>query len=196
MSGKDVYLKTVYSEDIERLIDIHVHSLPGDVLPNLGRATINRYYSEVLKFQSERKAVLFGAYQEFRIIGFCCLTTSSVGIFSLVRVDTIGNLASMLFRKPALLVNALVQLWHATSIPDSACEIAYIGVEDRFRGIGIGGLLINRCMAYCREQGFLYLQTKTSNERLCEYYLTSYGGTIVKEFRIFGDAYRLIRWRV
>lgn len=193
---KSICLKTLSYENIERVVDIHVNSLPSDVLPNLGRGTINRYYCELLLLQSEQQAALFGAYEGGVLVGFCCLTKRSVGVHSLVRLDTLVNLLSMVFLNPRLFVKAVVQFWHTSSITDLAAEIAYIAVEDRVRGRGIGRLLIDCCIAYCREQGFLYIQTKTSNTRLCNHYLARYAAKIVSEFTVLGEVYRVTRWRV
>lgn len=196
LSRRNIYIKTVSCEDIEPLIDIHVNSLPRDVLPNLGRTTINRYYAKVLQLQLGRKAALFGAYENSELVGFCCLTQCSVGIFSLISLDTISNLFFMLARNPGLFLKALVQLWQESSLSDSTGEIAYIAVGDRHRSMGIGGLLIHRCMTYCREQKLQCIQTKTSNERLYSHYLIKYEAMTVNEFKVLGDAYHVIKWRV
>jgi hypothetical protein len=196
LNGNSIFIRAVAQADIERLIDIHVQSLPNDVLPNLGRGTIIRYYSKILELQAEQNAALFGAYGDRGLVGFCCVTRRPVEVASLIGVDTIKNLLSMFFLRPALFFKALAQLWHAPSIPCSAFEIAYIAVEDSVRGMGVGGLLIGQCMAYGRESECKYIQTKTSNDRLCKHYLASYGGKIVNEFCVFQDVYRVIRWSV
>ncbi len=196
MNDNSIFIRTVAQEDLERLIDIHVKSLPNDVLPNLGRGTINRYYRKILELQVGQNAALFGAYGDHGLVGFCCLTKRPVDIASLIGVDTATNLLGIFFLRPTLFLKALAQLWHVSSIPCSAFEIAYIAVEDGVRGMGVGGLLIGRCMAYGREFDCKYIQTKTSNDRLCKHYMASYRGKIVKEFSVFQDVYRVIRWSV
>jgi GNAT superfamily N-acetyltransferase len=192
---KNISLKIIGYEDINQIVGIHSRSLPEGVLPNLGKGTIARYYRKIIRSQLTEDAFIYGAYEDERLVGFCCLTKRQVEFSTIINLDTIAFILVMFFRDPTIFIKALVQFVYDSPISSSACEISYIAVEDGFRGLGIGGLLINLCMKRCSEQGILYIQTKTSNKSLQRHYMVKYGGEIINEFAVFGDVYRVIVWR-
>ncbi len=100
----------------------------------------------------------------------------------------------MLCLRPTCFVKALTQIKHASSLPNSTCEIAYIAVEKEFRKEGIGTSLIELSLAYGEACGYKYIQTKTSNQKLFKFYVKRYSAVVLKRFHAGGDTYHVIRW--
>jgi GNAT superfamily N-acetyltransferase len=192
---KNISLKIIGYEDINRVADIHCRSLHEGVLPNLGQGTVVRYYRKINQNQLTGNAFLYGAYEDDQLVGFCCLTKRPVELSAIIKLDTMAQILVMFFRDPVIFIKALAQFIYDSPVSSSAFEISYIAVEDGIRGLGVGSLLINFCMRQCREQGIPYIQTKTSNKSLQRHYIVKYGGEVINEFAVFGDIYRVIKWR-
>ena len=77
---------------------------------------------------------------------------------------------------------------------DDAAEIAFIAVDPRMTGHGIGRSLIEEAASVARENGRHRMATKTANTRLAQHYVRAHGATIRKTFRAGGQ--RLFRARV
>jgi ribosomal protein S18 acetylase RimI-like enzyme len=190
-----IHIQQVQFEELKSLIAIHARALPDDVLPNIGQGAINRYYQKIFEFQNTGKASVYGAYDGDRLIGFCCITGDSPGIQEIIRLDTIACLVVLLITRPRLVISAFLQLAHLVPMDETGMEIEYIALDSDYRGRGVGSLLIQYCIEESRKKNYVSMQTKTSNERLFNYYMNNLGATLIKEFNVLGKIYRVVKWR-
>jgi ribosomal protein S18 acetylase RimI-like enzyme len=187
-------IRPIRESDIAAQTVLHQESLPDDVLPNLGEKTLLRYYKKSFVERATRTHILLGAFQQQQLVGFCQVCVGGTNFIEIVRLDTLLALARLILLRPTVLCNGIVQFLHASSAGDKTAEIAFIAVSPGARGNGVGTALILRAMDLCKEKSVQCFQTKTSNERFCEFYKKTFGAKEILVIRGLGAIYHVLRW--
>ena len=171
---------------------VHINNLPHDVMPNFGMDLVYKYLKTLLS----NKGKLLTAYNRKKVIGFIILRFNSQSLISELNFKSTFLFLKNSFKKPSLLIKLLKQLYNQTEQPKLSAEIDYFAVDEDLRGNGIGSLLISKAEEIAIEKGLSVLYTKTSNERLYQYYLSNKSAKLMKEFKILGEKYRCVSWEI
>lgn len=171
---------------------VHINNLPNDVMPNFGMDLEYRYLQTLLG----NKGKLLTANNSNNVVGFIALRLNSQSLISELNFRSIFLFLKISLQKPSLLIKLLKQLYYQSKQPQLSAEIDYFAVDEGMRGNGIGGLLISKAEEIAVEWGLSILYTKTSNERLYQYYLVSKSAKLMKEFEILGEKYRCVSWEI
>jgi ribosomal protein S18 acetylase RimI-like enzyme len=178
--------------DVASIVAIHCDALHDDVLPSLGPVFLSDFYSWVMTRSDQHLAV---ARSGDRVEGFCLLSLRPTSVTQLLRPKHLVALARLGMVHPRLVASAIVQLTKPTvSDWDDAAEIAFIAVDPRMTGQGIGRFLMDEATSVARENGRRQVATKTANSRLAQYYVRVYGARIRTTFRAGGRAYSVLEW--
>ena len=195
-NNRFVHVSAIKNSEIFDLIDIHKDALPRDVLPNLGSNTMKRYYNKIFALQNNNKAILLGAYSEGALIGFCCLLFERISFLSIVDLNVLRVLFFSIFDNPILLKKSILQFVHSCPVQEGSSEIAYLAVGKNNQGRGVGRFLIEKCIEFSKKQSLEYIQTKTSNNLLYNFYVRSYNAVLIKDFFVGADIYRILKFKL
>ena len=193
---KFIQISIIDKCEIANLIEVHRGALPDDVLPSLGVDVMTRYYNKVFLLQENQKAILFGAYSQARLVGFCCLLFEQISFLSIINLNTIRILLVILINNPLVLMKLICQLVHSFPLLDNSSEIAYFAVIEENRGKGVGRFLIKKCIEKSRKLDLEYVQTKTSNSQLYKFYVECFDAKLLKEFHAGKNIYRVINFKL
>ena len=193
---KLVQISIINKCEIANLIEVHRGALPDDVLPNLGVDVMTRYYDKVFLLQESQKAILFGAYSQDRLVGFCCLLFEQISFLSIINFNTIRILFVILISNPLVLMKLICQLVHSFPLLDNSSEIAYFAVSEGSRGQGVGRFLIKKCIEKSKKLNLKYVQTKTSNSQLYKFYVKCFSANLLKEFHVGKIIYRVVNFQL
>ena len=157
--------------DVASIVAIHCDALRDDVLPSLGPVFLNDFYSWAMTGLDQHLAV---ARCDDRVEGFCLLSLRPISVTQVLRPKHLALLPESGLH-PRRVVSAIVQMTKPTvSDWDDAAEIAFIAVDPRMTGQGIGRFLIDEAASVAREKGRHQMATKTANARLAEYYVRTF----------------------
>ena len=188
----DWYLKKITECDIYKVVNIHIESLSNDILPSLGVNVLNKYYKRVI---SDEAQLIFGAYSEDELLGFCLISTSPVGLFSAVfNFDGLIALSRLALLQPDKFYLGIMQAIKKENIDRDAAEISFIAVSPRHQGKSIGSSMITYGTQWCFNKGIKHLQTKTANEFLLGYYIKEYAAEVLSDYYLCGRHYSEVRW--
>ena len=187
----------VLSEEINKdtaisIHKVHINNLPNDVMPNFGMDLEYKYLQTLLS----NKGKLLTAHNRKKVIGFITLRFNPQSLISELNFKSTFLFLKSSFKKPSLLIKLLKQLYNQTEQPKLSAEIDYFAVDEDLRGNGIGSLLISKAEEIASEKGLSVLYTKTSNERLYQYYLSNKSAKLMKESEILGKKYRCVSWEI
>ena len=178
--------------DVASIVAIHRDALRDDLLPSLGPVFLHDFYAWAITRSEQHLAV---ARDRDRVEGFCLLSLRPISVTKVLRPKHLGSLARIGILRPRHVVSAVVQMTKPTvSDWDDAAEIAFIAVDPRMTGHGIGRSLIEEAASVARENGRHRMATKTANTRLAQHYVRAHGATIRKTFRAGGRAYSVLEW--
>ena len=178
--------------DVASIVAIHCDALRDDVLPSLGPAFLHDFYSWAITRPDQHLAV---ARYGDRVEGFCLLSLRPLSVTRVLRPKHLAALARVGIVRPRLVASAIVQMTKPTvSDWHDAAEIAFIAVDPRMTGQGIGRFLMDEAASVARENGRRQVATKTANTRLAQYYVRVYGARIKTTFRAAGRAYSVLEW--
>lgn len=174
----------------EDIFNVHVKSLPSDVLPKFGSGYHMRYILQLL----ERQGNVFVAVLRGGTIGF--LTSGAVSSAKRIipRPTEILFFVKSSIRQPVLLPRLVRQiLKRALSVPDSS-EIEFFAVESEFRGRGVGRALIQQAQKTAFQSGFKVMVTKTNNLDLVRYYQLNHNAEVRDILKSNGTTYYFVQW--
>jgi ribosomal protein S18 acetylase RimI-like enzyme len=178
--------------DVASIVAIHCDALPHDVLPSLGPVFLYDFYSLAMKQPGQHLAV---AREGDRVEGFCLLSLRPISVTRLLRPKHLAALVKVGIVRPRHVVSAIVQMRKPTvSDWDVAAEIAFIAVDPRMTGRGIGQVLMDDAASVARQNGRRQVATKTANTRLVQHYVRVHGARIKTTFRAGGRAYSVLEW--
>jgi len=188
----DWRLKKITDCDLSEVVNIHIESLPNDILPSLGINVLNKYYKKVI---SDETQFIFGAYSGNELLGFCLISNRPVGLFSAVfNVDGLIALLRLALLRPDKFYLGVMQAIKKENINRDAAEISFIAVSPRHQGKSIGRSMITCGTQWCFKKGIKYLQTKTANEWLLDYYIKEYAAEVLSDYYLCGRHYSEVRW--
>jgi ribosomal protein S18 acetylase RimI-like enzyme len=176
------------SRDIDRVINIHKSSLPNDLLPNLGLWVMRQYYQRAI---GDGNHYLTGCSIDNDLVGFCLVEQKPIKKPSAVFLISLfcGSIL-LLFTNPKLLISGITQTLKRIQTSDEIAEISFIAVSPKNQGSGIGTDLVHDALIAHNQ-----LITKTSNNRLKNFYVRQYCGTIIKTFSVFDKTYSYLLLR-
>jgi len=188
---------TIFEKEIDKKLSnevhkIHLSSLPNDVLPNFGSDFELRYLNLLL----ENNGYLIVAKKENTILGFIALKFGSLKIHSLLSFSSIVIFISKSFTKPTLIFKLIGQFNKKKVFPRSSAEVDYFAVVEEARGMGLGSLMLEEAEKICIKNNLHKVHTKTSNQRLIEYYKDKKGAKVQHEFKILRNRYVYLLWKI
>lgn len=174
------------------MVLIHRGELAHDVAPALGDAFLARFYGLVLASPEHRLLV---AADGANVLGFCHVAMQEVPLRAAVRFRDLFTFAGRVVRSPRLLKSAVVQARHPT-VDDwpRAAEIAFIAVDHRHAGRGLGTSLVHAANAAAVDAGKAVVVTKTSNSRLAAFYRREFAAVTMSGFSVSGSTYQVLEW--
>lgn len=185
-------IKEISSFQLTRVINIHAQALSDDVLPNLGKKILQSFYESTIHDESQR---LFGAFLSDELLGFFLISKSSAGIGKIIlsRKGAIEVIKLMIF-KPKIFYIGLMQAFRKLNVVDDSAEISFIAVSPNYQGQGIGKKMLIYANQWCFERGILFLQTKTANQSLREFYIKNFFAEELVQYRLLGRNYSELKW--
>jgi GNAT superfamily N-acetyltransferase len=178
--------------DIASIVAIHCDALRDDVLPSLGPVFLHDFYSWAMTRPDQHLTV---ARHADRVEGFCLLSLRPISVAQMLRPRHLAAFARVGIIRPRRVASAIVQMTKPTvSDWSDAAEIAFIAVDPRMTGRGIGRLLMDEAASVARENGRHQVATKTANARLAQFYVRVYGAKIRTTFRAGGRNYSVLEW--
>ncbi len=179
--------------DVASIVAIHCDALHNDVLPSLGPVFLTDFYSWAMTRPDQHLLV---ARCGDRVEGFCLLSLRPMSVTQVLRPKHLAAVARVGIVRPRHVASAITQMTKPTvSDWDDAAEIAFIAVDPRMAGQGIGRFLMDEAAALARENGRRQVVTKTANTRLAQFYIRVYGARIRTSFRAGGRVYSVLEWR-
>ena len=178
--------------DVASIVAIHCDALHDDVLPSLGPVFLHDFYAWAMTRPDQHLAV---ARQGDRVEGFCLLSLRPISVARVLGPKHLAAVARVGIVHPRRAASAFVQMTKPTvSDWDDAAEIAFIAVDPRMTGRGIGRFLMDEAASVARENGRHQIATKTANARLTQFYVRVYGARIRTTFRAGGRDYSVVEW--
>lgn len=188
----NVIVKKISCSDLTTVVDIHAKSLPDDVLPSLGLNVLKKYYERITKNKDQ---IIFGAFLENQLLGFCLISKKPASFFQAVfNLDGLIGLCRLALLQPKKLFLGFKQALRKETIDQDTAEIAFIAVSPENQGRSIGRQLIRYGVQWCFDNGIKYLQTKTANELLLEYYVRDQSAQIFSSYDLCGRRYSEVKW--
>ena len=185
-------IKKLSAFELDDVVKIHMAALPEDALPNLGKQTLNAYYESVL---SDNSQYLFGVISEKRVLGFCLVSIGRIGLGRLFcSLRGLFSLTFLIVRHPRIFYSGVKQAMKTLPLDTGAAEISFIAVDPECQGVGLGKSLLDYAIQICKDEKVATVQTKTSNQRLRNFYLREYGAVEVDSCAVGGKLYSLLRW--
>jgi ribosomal protein S18 acetylase RimI-like enzyme len=178
------------SEEIHKL---HLKSLPNDVMPNFGDDLEYRYLQNIL---SKKGRLIVGIDGNEKIVGFLILRILPMSMLSILNFKSVLTFLFNSIKKPLLVIRLIGQLSKSKRPPKFSAEIDYFVLDETVRGVGIGGRLISKASEVAAHEGMKFLYTKTSNERLFQFYRTKKNADLHHEFIVIGEKYRCVFWDI
>lgn len=185
-------IKEISSSQLSRVINIHAQALSEDVLPSLGNKILQSFYESTILDKSQR---LFGAFLADELLGFFLISKSSAGIGKIIvsRNGAIEVIKLIIF-KPKIFYIGLMQAFRKLKVIDDSAEISFIAVSPNYQGQGIGRKMLIYANQWCCERGILFIQTKTANQSLREFYMKNFFAEEVVRYRLLGRNYSELKW--
>ena len=190
--GSDLIIKKLSISHAVDVVEIHSRAMPDDVLPCFGHKFLCGYYRRVLH---ETNAELFGVIYFDKVIGFCLVSSTSSGLMNIIlSKQGIFQLGKLILTKPKFFILGLIQALKRSKCSENSAEILFLAVDPRYQKKGFGSALLSHVNKWCKHNGFLFLQTKTSNQLLQNYYLNKFEAVLTKRYNLFGRNYFELKW--
>lgn len=178
------------------VVSIHRSSLPGDLLPALGANLLLRHYKFCLSVQNHSRVFLLGAFRADCLVGFVQVNLDPLSMSHIFGAAFAFSLIRLLFVRPIVFVNGLIQVLHRQVIDSRSADLAFFAVAPSLQGHGVGRLLLSSLSALAVDHCFDYLFTKTANHRLALFYQRIFGAEVISSFSGWGVKYYYLRWPV
>ena len=178
---------------IRQIHELHRGALPNDVMPAFGVTVLGTYLRELCK---PTVGTVLVAEQDGRIVGFIALRFAEVSMARCVDLTGLITFIGRAFMRPRLMSRLFSQLRQRITNPPESAEIDFFLVDADHRGMSVGGRLIGLAETKAAENGRNSIFTKTSNARLCDYYVRAKQARKVGEYNIGPDRYFSIEWPI
>lgn len=190
--GAKLIIKEISSSQVDLVVSIHSRALPDDVMPNLGEKLLQKYYRNVLL---DKNHMLFGATISDELLGFCLVSTKYSGLRQVItsKRGLFESLKLMLL-KPGIFYLGLMQAFKKSKIIDNTAEISYLAVDPSYQSRGAGYEMVLHANQWCYERGLSFLQTKTTNNSLRNFYLNRFDAKEMRQYKLSGRFYSELRW--
>jgi ribosomal protein S18 acetylase RimI-like enzyme len=187
-----VPIRTSRPADLDAVVLIHRGELAQDVSPAFGDAFLLRFYGLVLASSEHRLLV---ATDGAEVLGFCHVAMQAAPLRAALRVRDLFTFAGRVVRSPRLLTSAVTQARRPT-VGDwaVAAEIAFIAVDQRHAGRGLGTSLVHAANTAAVDAGKTVVVTKTSNRRLAAFYQREFGAVVTARFSVSDSTYEVLEW--
>jgi len=190
-SPSDVEIRIVDEANIENVVAIHCAALPNDILPNLGKKIIRKYYKNIMSDDSQ---LLIGAFINKELRGFVQFSRDSFGVAKFVDgFNTIATLIRAAIIRPNIFYAGCMQMFKAKRI-EGAAEISFIAVLPEQQGKGIGSKLLGFITEYGLSSNIETISTKTANKELRDFYIKKYGAKEIYHFSVGKNTYYQLIW--
>lgn len=176
-----------------QIFNIHLRSLPDDVLPNFGIGVTQRYLQSLM--QTGAGGVIL-ARTEGTIVGFVVLRTEPVHMVPCLTITGLARFMARSLRRPGLMIRLIAQLLYRVAPPSGCAEIDYFAVDVSHRGAGVGAQLLSHAEIEAARRGCTGIFTKTSNAELYRHYCVSKQATLLSKRRILDSMYHHVWWPV
>jgi len=187
-------VRQLSQEHLLDVVAIHRSALPGDLLPALGEALLLRHYQFCTSAQNLSRICLLGAFRADCLVGFAQVNLGRLSMPHFYGTPFIFSLIRLLFLRPIVFVNGIIQVFHGQVIDSRSADLAFFAVEPSFQGHGVGRLLLSSLSELAVENGFDYVSTKTANHRLSLFYQRIFGAQVMSSFGGWGVKYYSLRW--
>lgn len=186
--------------DTELISEIHYEELGEGIVSLFGLGFINRMYLKLIGAGNWG----FLAKDEGSIIGFIfatkvevslqkCLTFSSIIFFFLKIVRNPKKfLVFLVAFKEFFLLKGKVKI----KPTDKTIELSHIAVRTNHKGKGIGEKLIEMLEKKAKENGFLFIFTRTHNNRLSNYYVRNKNAKLVEIIPLGELNSNILKWKI
>lgn len=191
----DREIRTLSADDLDDVVKIHLAALSDDVLPNLGKATLQNYYKIVL---TDGTQLLFGVMLEKRVVGFCQVSIRRISFGRIFcNINTVIGLGRLLVFHPRIFYSGVKQVIRSVPLENGTVEISFIAVAPEWQGSGLGKVLLMHAIQFCRkDENITSMQTKTANEQLRNFYVREYCAKEFDCFKVGGQKYFLLKWSI
>jgi ribosomal protein S18 acetylase RimI-like enzyme len=177
---------------LDEVVNIHSIALPDDVLTNLGKTLLSRYYKSAIEDHSQ---LIIGCSSDGNLLGYCLISKRDLGLMRLFfSFHGLSTLLALMLSRPHLFYSGLKQAIRITQLKANTAEISFIAVLPEYQGIGIGKAMIDYAVQVCRGKKIEFLQTKTANRRLRNYYIKKHFAEEVDRYDVCGKVYSVLKW--
>ena len=186
-------LSSVSEDKIKQLYDIHLKSLPNDIIHYFGYNLEKKY---ILRLIKENKCRIIVALSNKFVVGFIILR---FGVFNIKKIIDLSSVLKFLINSilnPMLILRLTYQLLKPTTIPEQSCEIDYFAVSSRFKSKGIGKKLLKIAEKTAKEKKFKKIFTKTYNKKLAYFYINKKKAVLLNKYKILHYLYFCIYWKI
>lgn len=168
--------RLIEKRHLNSVVDVHNSAFKGFFLTELGSNFLRLYYESVMKSDD---GILYGAFDNDNLIGFCAACTRSAGFNSglikqnIVRYGIVS--LKILFTRPKALFRLGKNLTKTGNVKDDGeyAEILSIAVRQDVQNSGTGKLLVEGVENYLRERGISELSLTTDkfdNDKTLAFY--------------------------
>ncbi len=187
-----LYIKKISINELSDVVNIHSAALPDDVLPSLGKTLLTKFYQSAIEDCSQR---IFGGFSDGRLLGYCLISKRHLGLMKLFfSFQGLCSLSALLLSRPQLFYSGLKQAMRTLPLKSDTAEIAFFVVSPAHQGGGIGKAMLDYAVQVCREEKVTFLQTKTANQTLRNYYMKKYFAEEVDRYSVCGKIYSVLKW--
>ncbi|QWE00783.1 GNAT family N-acetyltransferase [Polynucleobacter sp. JS-Mosq-20-D10] len=188
----DIKICEVKLIDFNNLASIHRTALPEDVLPSFGPKVLENFYKKTIELKSNRFIV---AKKQDKVIGFILLSKESIRLFEIIfSYSFLCGFFRVILFKPSKILVAFSQIINKVPLGIDAMEITYIAIMPEYQGLGVGGRLLNHIPSTLKYSNIKFIETKTSNEKLFNYYVKSFNAKLVHQFTSWNNKYYAVKW--
>ncbi len=186
-------LSSVSEDNIKQLYEIHLESLPNDIIHHFGYKLERKYILELIK---KKNCKIIIALSKKSIVGFIILKFKEFDIKKVLDFQSILKFFFMSIFNPMLILRLVYQLNNVIKIPKQSCEIDYFAVSKNFKSIGIGKKLVKIAEKEARKKKFKKIFTKTYNKNLAYYYMNKKKGVLLNKYKILNYLYFCVYWKI
>jgi ribosomal protein S18 acetylase RimI-like enzyme len=178
--------------ELDKVVKIHIDALKEDVLPQLGREVLRKYYENVVSDQTQK---LFGVFAGADLLGFCLISTSHSGLCRVIlSKQGASSVIKLALNKPKVLLAGFLQTWKKKTIHEGVAEISFIAVSPLYQSIGVGKSMLKHVSQWCFDNDIRFLRTKTSNQFLQQFYVQTFRAEELVKYKLGDKTYWELRW--
>lgn len=185
-------IRKITNSELKKIVDVHIESLPDDVLPCLGLNVLREYYKKII---SDKTQVILGAVSENQLLGFIQISIKPINFYEMFfNMDGLIAIFRMALFQPGKFYLGVMQALKKQGINKDSAEISIIAILPKYQGKSIGRYLIHYAGQLCFSRNIKYLQTKTANELLLAYYIREHSAELLSSYELQGRRYSEVKW--